>query len=214
MSSPPAELNFLRNYQHIFVALSVVGLAYLVIREGKWIQIGPDDKTTKEGLRRRRRRGFCPGASCPEQLFGGVMTQPGQGQDTYKSGFRGRRGFSSSQMEPPVYWPQGNMGLLGKLQGKGFTDDQLASLALGNSSQAIDKLAMDVNVSNGSDYIPDTRSPDGWVTSLSGFGGRGGGRTHYYDATGAQDWSRPAYARSGASGGPGGPYAFLNPSYA
>lgn len=208
MSSPPAELNFLRNYQHIFVALSVVGLAYLVIREGKWIQIGPNDKTTKEGLRRRRRRGFCPGAGCSELQFGGVMTQPGQGQDTYKSGFRGRRGFSSGQMEPPVYWPQGNMALLGKLQGKGFTDDQLASLALGNSSAAIEKLSMDVNAGDASVYAPDVRDAQGY-TNLSGMAGT----SRWYSKGGAQDLTNPGYARSGLEN-PYGPYAFLNPQYA
>lgn len=216
MSSPPSELNFLRDYQHIFVALSVIGLAYLVLKDSQWIQIGPDDKTTKSGLRRRR-GGFCPGAGCPEFKMGGVMSQPGQGQHTYKSGFRGRRGFSSGQMEPPVYWPQGNMALLGKLQGKGFTDDQLAGLALGNSSAAIEKLAMDVNAGNGADYGTDARDAQGYTQSVSGFAG--GVNIPDYSGQGTQDWSVPAYAlsgmRSGATGGlPRSPYAFVNPQYA
>lgn len=209
MSSPPSELNFLRDYQHIFVALSLIGLAYLVIRDSKWIQIGPDDKTTVSGLRRKR-GGFCPGAGC-QLTMGGVMTQPGQGQHTYKSGFAGRRGFSSGSMEPPVYWPQGNMALLGKLQGKGFTDDQLASLALGNSSAAIEKLSMDVNAPNGSDYGADVRDAQGYTQSLSGFAG--GVNQPFYAQGGTQDWSVPGYARSGMND-PMGRYAFVNPQYA
>lgn len=201
MASPPSELNFLRDYQHIFVALSVIGLAYLVIRDSKWIQIGPDDKTTKAGLRNKRRGGFLPGASASEQALGGVFSDPGQGQHTYKSGFRGRRGFSSGAMEPPVYWPQGNMALLGKLQGKGFTDDQLASLALGNSSAAIEKLAMDVNQTEG---------------FRSGFAG--GVNDPYYSQGGTKDWSVPGYARSGFGSGGALPElsstAFMNPQYA